>query len=94
MFNLYLINVFLQGPPGKDGLPGHPGQRGEVVSVSIKGCILQYQQETICGNLLLFIHRLCYLKTVAMILYNGKPNQRYFITQFSVFKLKKCLTGA
>lgn len=22
----------LQGPPGKDGLPGHPGQRGETVS--------------------------------------------------------------
>lgn len=21
-----------QGPPGKDGLPGHPGQRGETVS--------------------------------------------------------------
>lgn len=21
----------LKGPPGKDGLPGHPGQRGEVV---------------------------------------------------------------
>lgn len=23
-----------QGPPGKDGLPGHPGQRGETVSSS------------------------------------------------------------
>lgn len=22
-----------QGPPGKDGLPGHPGQRGETVSI-------------------------------------------------------------
>lgn len=22
----------MKGPPGKDGLPGHPGQRGEVVS--------------------------------------------------------------
>lgn len=30
-----LVSVFLdfeQGPPGKDGLPGHPGQRGETVS--------------------------------------------------------------
>ena len=25
-------SVFLQGPAGKDGLPGHPGQRGETVS--------------------------------------------------------------
>lgn len=23
----------MKGPPGKDGLPGHPGQRGEVVSI-------------------------------------------------------------
>uniref|UniRef100_A0A665X0W0 Collagen, type XI, alpha 1b n=1 Tax=Echeneis naucrates TaxID=173247 RepID=A0A665X0W0_ECHNA len=32
---LILLNTFLfppQGPPGKDGLPGHPGQRGETVS--------------------------------------------------------------
>ena len=25
--------LFFQGPPGKDGLPGHPGQRGEVVRI-------------------------------------------------------------
>jgi len=24
--------LWFQGPPGKDGLPGHPGQRGETVS--------------------------------------------------------------
>lgn len=28
----FLLFCFLKGPPGKDGLPGHPGQRGEVVS--------------------------------------------------------------
>lgn len=28
--NNTLISL-LKGPPGKDGLPGHPGQRGEVV---------------------------------------------------------------
>lgn len=30
MFDGFLVFP-LQGPPGKDGLPGHPGQRGEVV---------------------------------------------------------------
>jgi len=25
----------LQGPAGKDGLPGHPGSRGEIVSLSL-----------------------------------------------------------
>lgn len=25
-----------QGPPGKDGLPGHPGQRGETVSPEVE----------------------------------------------------------
>uniref|UniRef100_A0A673ZH66 Collagen, type XI, alpha 1a n=1 Tax=Salmo trutta TaxID=8032 RepID=A0A673ZH66_SALTR len=29
--------LHVSGPPGKDGLPGHPGQRGETVSVSIHG---------------------------------------------------------
>lgn len=28
------LSFFLQGPPGKDGLPGHPGQRGETVSMA------------------------------------------------------------
>jgi len=28
----YLCILQFQGPPGKDGLPGHPGQRGETVS--------------------------------------------------------------
>lgn len=27
-----VIFLCFQGPAGKDGLPGHPGQRGETVS--------------------------------------------------------------
>lgn len=33
---LLWFKITLQGPPGKDGLPGHPGQRGEVVSWTFK----------------------------------------------------------
>lgn len=33
---IFFRPVDLQGPPGKDGLPGHPGQRGETVSRGLK----------------------------------------------------------
>lgn len=33
----FLLWFFPQGPPGKDGLPGHPGQRGETVSITRAG---------------------------------------------------------
>lgn len=29
--SMLIITRVFQGPPGKDGLPGHPGQRGETV---------------------------------------------------------------
>lgn len=32
--NLENVSVW-QGPAGKDGLPGHPGQRGEPVSINL-----------------------------------------------------------
>ncbi len=31
----------MQGPAGKDGLPGHPGQRGEAVSLGTSTHMLQ-----------------------------------------------------
>lgn len=34
-----------QGPPGKDGLPGHPGQRGETVSGSMASHVLLHVKD-------------------------------------------------
>jgi len=31
-----VIGCYLQGPSGKDGLPGHPGTRGEPVSYYVQ----------------------------------------------------------
>lgn len=37
---MYVLFSTWQGPPGKDGLPGHPGQRGETVS----NCNILYER--------------------------------------------------
>lgn len=56
---LRTVQLFqLQGPPGKDGLPGHPGQRGE----------------TVRGNLSLLAYSQSHVNTGCLFLWPGKRN--------------------